>query len=201
MPDLIVIAGCNGAGKSTFSTSFLPNDLSSFDYDKTYLEHYDSLPDSELRDQFARDRTTKEFESAVEIAIRNEQSFCYETNFDSHPTYWPEVFKEKGYRLNLIFFCLNNRELAEHRVKVRAEFKGHFVNKETINTKWKAGYKNVNLHFKLFDNLLFVDNSVQNEVYTNLLQIQDDEIDLLTSELPEYFERRFPDIYALSKAQ
>jgi len=31
MPDLIVIAGCNGAGKSTFSTTFLPNNLSSFE--------------------------------------------------------------------------------------------------------------------------------------------------------------------------
>lgn len=201
MPDLIVIAGCNGAGKSTFSTSFLPNNLSSFDYDKTYLEHYDSLPDSELRDKFARDRTANEFESAIEQAIQNRIDFCFETNFDAHPTYWPEIFKENGYRLNLIFFCLENKELAEHRVKVRAEFKGHFVDKYTIDTKWKAGYKNLNLHFRLFDNLLFVDNSIQNEVYTNILQIQGNEIDILSEDLPKYFERRFPDIFALVKGK
>jgi len=34
MPNLIIIAGCNGAGKSTFASSFLPEGLSSFDYDR-----------------------------------------------------------------------------------------------------------------------------------------------------------------------
>ncbi len=33
MPDLIIIAGCNGAGKSTFATSFLPEGWISFDFD------------------------------------------------------------------------------------------------------------------------------------------------------------------------
>ena len=40
MPKLIIIAGCNGAGKSTFAASFLPDGLISFDYDKLYLEYY-----------------------------------------------------------------------------------------------------------------------------------------------------------------
>jgi hypothetical protein len=40
MPNLIVIAGCNGAGKSTYALSFLPDGLTSFDYDKLYLENY-----------------------------------------------------------------------------------------------------------------------------------------------------------------
>jgi predicted ABC-type ATPase len=31
MPDLIIIAGCNGAGKSIFASSFLPEGLTSFD--------------------------------------------------------------------------------------------------------------------------------------------------------------------------
>ncbi|MCA1758239.1 MAG: hypothetical protein LC658_00580 [Bacteroidales bacterium] len=36
MPDLIIIAGCNGAGKSTFASSFLPEGLTSFDYDRVF---------------------------------------------------------------------------------------------------------------------------------------------------------------------
>ncbi len=53
MPKLIIIAGCNGAGKSTFATSFLPENITSFDYDKLYLDKYNSLPESEFRDKFA----------------------------------------------------------------------------------------------------------------------------------------------------
>jgi hypothetical protein len=63
--------------------------------------------------------------------------------------------------------------------------------------KWKAGYKNMNLHFSSFDNILIVDNSKQNEIYTNILQIEKGEIVLMTDNLPDYFKHRLPDIYRL----
>ena len=197
MPELIIIAGCNGAGKSTFASSFLPEGLTSFDYDRLYIENYNSLPDSELRDTFAKNQTTKDFEFSVEKSLLSKSTFCYETNFDSHPIYWAQKFKENGYQINLIFFCLDNQEIARHRIQVRTEFKGHFVDNKTIDLKWKAGYKNANLHYKFFDNILFVDNSKQNDVYTNLLQIEKGEIVLMTENLPDYFKQRLPDIYKL----
>lgn len=195
MPDLIVIAGCNGAGKSTFASSFLPEGLTSFDYDRIFTENYNSLPDIELREMFAKNQTTKDFEFSVEKALANKADFCYETNFDSHPVYWPQKFKENGYQINLIFFCLDSQEIAKHRIQVRTEFKGHFVDNKTIDLKWKAGYKNTNSYYKFFDNILFVDNSKQNEIYTNLLQIEKGEIVLMTDKLPDYFQHRFPDIF------
>lgn len=197
MPSLTVIAGCNGAGKSTFAPSFLNEGDTSFDYDRLFLEFYNSLPDSELRTEMASNMTSKAFETAVERAWAHELDFCYETNFDEHPTYWPNLFREKGYKLNLIFFCLDNIEIAKHRVLVRTEFNGHFVDEETIERKWRLGYKNVNLHFSFFDNLLIVDNSYQNEVYTNILQIDGNELDVMSDSLPSYFERRFPTIYQM----
>jgi len=197
MPELIIIAGCNGAGKSTFASSFLPEGLSSFDYDRLYIENYNSLPDSELRDLFAKNKTAKDFELSVEKSLSTKSDFCYETNFDTHPIYWAWKFKKCGYQINLIFFCLENQEIAKHRIQVRTEFKGHFVDDKTIDLKWQAGYKNVNLHYRFFDNLLFVDNSKQNDVYTNLLQIEKGELVLMTKSLPDYFKHRLPNIYQL----
>ncbi|HNW50417.1 MAG TPA: zeta toxin family protein [Prolixibacteraceae bacterium] len=199
MPDLTIIAGCNGAGKSAFATSFLPEGLTSFDYDRVFLEIYNSLPDSELREQFAKNQTTEDFELSIEKAFQNKTDFCYETNFDSHPLYWPQRFRDNGYQINLIFFCLDNQEIAQHRVQVRTEFKGHFVDNKTIALKWKAGYKNINQNFQFFDNILFVDNSRQNDIYTNLLQIEKGEIVLMTENIPDYFKHRLPDIYKLIK--
>ena len=195
MPDLVIIAGCNGAGKSTFASSFLPEGLSSFDYDRVFLENYYSLPDSELREQFAKNQTTKDFERSVNIALLNNTDFCYETNFDTHPTFWAQKFKDKGYQLNLIFFCLDNQKIARHRIQVRTEFRGHFVDNNTIDLKWKAGYRNANLHFRFFDSVLFVDNSNQNDIYTNLLQLEKGEIVLMSDAIPYYFEHRLPDVY------
>lgn len=197
MPKLTVIAGCNGAGKSTYASSLLPDDIPSFDYDRLFLENYNSLPDSELREKFAKDKTTGEFEKAIKSSLKHKEDFCYETNFDTHPIYWAQKFKNAGFTLNLIFFCLENQEIAKHRIQVRKEFKGHFVNNETINLKWKAGYKNVNKYYSFFDNLLLVDNSTTNDIYSNILQIEDGFIELMTNQIPDYFERRFPSIYEL----
>ena len=197
MPDLIVIAGCNGAGKSTFASSFLPEGLNSFDYDRLYLENYNSLPDSELRDVIAGNLTSETFTTTIEKTLAAKLDFCYETNFDQLPIHWPEIFKKNGYCLNLIFFCLDNQEIAKHRVLVRTEFKGHYVDENTIDIKWKAGYKNVNIHFSFFDNVLFVDNSTSNEVYTNIFQIKNKQITLMTDQIPKYFEHRLPKIYKL----
>lgn len=198
MPVLTIIAGCNGAVKSTFAPSFLPEGLISFDYDKLFLKHYNQLPDSELREELARDKTTEEFERAVGEALAGKTDFCYETNFDVNPLYWAEIFKKNNYTINLIFFCLDNQKIARYRIQVRTEFKGHFVNNSTIAFKWKAGYKNLNTHYSFFDNILIVDNSKPNDVYTNILQIKRGKQIVMTDRLPDYFSRRFPDIYQLT---
>ena len=196
MADLTIIAGCNGSGKSTFASSFLKEGLTSFDYDKLYLQLYSSLQDCEFREEMARNMTSKIFEEEVNKALSNKSDFCYETNFDAHPLYWPEIFKNQGYSLNLIFFCLQSQEIARERIRIRCEFKGHFVDDETIDLKWKTGYKNLNAHYSYFDRILFVDNSIDNEVYTNLLQIEHNQAYCM-GELPEYFSRRFPDVIKL----
>ena len=195
--DLTIIAGCNGAGKSTFASTFLPEGHTSFDYDRIFLEYYNQLPDSELREKIARNQTTELFENLINNALETKTTFCYETNFDTNPVYWAQKFKEKGFRLNLVFFCIETQEIAQHRIQVRTEFNGHFINNETINYKWIMGYKNVNQYFDFFDNILFVDNSVQNKVYTNILQIKNKKIILITENIPNYFTHHLPQIYNL----
>jgi len=46
-----------------------------------FLENYNSLPDSELREEFAKNQTTKDFELSIGRALSNKTDFCYETNF------------------------------------------------------------------------------------------------------------------------
>jgi len=194
MPELTIIAGCNGSGKSSTGYTFVPKNLVPFDYDKLFLKNYNSLLDSDFREEMAKNMTTAAFEKAANEAIRSNTDFCYETNFDTHPVYWAEKFKAANFSLNLIFFCLESQEIARKRIEVRTENKGHFVNNQTIDFKWKAGYKNANLHYQMFDKILIVDNSKHNEIFTNLIQIESGRIELMTELLPEYFKRRFPSI-------
>ena len=73
-PNLIIIAGCNGAGKSTFS-SILVDDIIPFDFDKRFLENYNQLLDSDFRDVMATNLTINEFEHKIQYAFENFQNF------------------------------------------------------------------------------------------------------------------------------
>lgn len=93
-----------------------------------FNENYNSLEDSELREEIVRHYTTITFESSIANALENYLDFCYETNFDSHPLVCPKKFKENGYVLNLIFFCLINQKIARHRNQVLKIPKGFNMN-------------------------------------------------------------------------
>ena len=93
-PLLVVIAGCNGSGKSTFSKLLSPESFIPFDYDIEFLRFYNSLIDSDIRDRMAHSMAFNELENQIKKAIDNNRSFCYETNFNSTPLHWPELFKK-----------------------------------------------------------------------------------------------------------
>tara|TARA_R110002072_G_scaffold298710_1_gene473015 strand:- start:26362 stop:26982 length:621 start_codon:yes stop_codon:yes gene_type:complete len=198
-PTLIIVAGCNGSGKSTFSKTYIQG-IKPFDYDKRYLEIYHSLPDSELKDMFAKNKTTKEFESSIYGAFSNREDFCYETNFDNHPIDYVITAIEKGYQVHLHFYCLDDIELAKERVSIRTVNQGHFVPNNTIEYKWKEGYRNLNLYYNIFDYILLIDNSYHLKTPTNLFSLSKVSHDSYAVEkysenIPEYSKRRFPDIY------
>ena len=69
MPELVVTAGCNGSGKSFFAFTSLAEGMTSFDYDRLFLEKYNSLLDSELREEISRNETTAMFEATIQKEI------------------------------------------------------------------------------------------------------------------------------------
>src|SRR5680860_642279 len=101
-PMLLVIAGCNGSGKSSFSDFLTPKNLVPFDYDKYFLKNYNSLMDSELRDRMAHNITREFLDNSVQHAISKRKDFCYETNFNSTPMFWPNKFEQAGYEINCL---------------------------------------------------------------------------------------------------
>ena len=199
-PHLIIVAGCNGAGKLTYSSSIVEN-VVPFDYDKRFIEIYQSMQDSELREQFALDKTTSEINHLVETAFVTDTSFCFETNLHDYPETWIKKAKDLNYIIDMYFFCLENIEMAKDRVAIRAKNKGHFVPENVINYKWKEGYKNVNHHFSDFDYIAFIDNSeelIPKILFEmNKVAIEEFAIYVFVNKLPAYIPIRFPDIFKL----
>jgi predicted ABC-type ATPase len=146
-PNLIVLAGCNGSGKSTWSQDFLPSSLASFDADKCKKQIYDSFSfDFELREEMSWNKTHDILKTDIFNSIKSNKNFAYETNFNYEPIYWVKQFKNVGYQTHLLFFSLKSVELAKERVLIRFQNGGHYVSDHEVASRYTDGFKNLNEH-------------------------------------------------------
>lgn len=192
-PTLLIIAGCNGSGKSTFSKALSPDNFTPFDYDFQFLKFYNSLSDSDLREEIAHRMAFKELETQIEKAIENKSNFCYETNFNSTPLHWADLFKNNRCDIHLIFLCLNSIEEAKKRVAIRVENGGHFVPENEIERRYNDGYSNLNSFFDYFEYVDLYDSSKYLEKPSHVLSVESGKISAITT-IPNYLDNLIPNI-------
>ena len=147
-PTLIIVAGCNGSGKSTFSKAIIDNPYYLkpvlIDGDKLYAAEYKKLRDSEFREAFAKTATSKIFMEVKEASIKESSSFSYETNFNTSPKDIIEEFRNANFKIHLHYLCLPTVTKAIERVGLRVEQGGHFVHNDEIEQRFIDGYQNLN---------------------------------------------------------
>ncbi|MDO6803684.1 zeta toxin family protein [Wenyingzhuangia sp. 1_MG-2023] len=197
-PILLVIAGCNGSGKSSFSKAFTEGETKAYDYDKVYKKKYESLIDTEFRDRMAHNLARKDLENTIKSSIKNRADFCYETNFNSTPLYWPKIFKSENYRIEIVFFCLDSIEKAKERVRIRFENGGHFVPDNEVKERYELGFKHLNENWKFFDSVTLFETSKYNDTPSHLFTIEEEQF-ILKNDFPEYLEEYIPSIKELNK--
>jgi predicted ABC-type ATPase len=162
---LTIIAGPNGAGKSTHSKELLiESGIEAFDFDKEFYALWSKFGFDPAVEGGAFQRAEELYEQQKASALGNHSNFAFETNY--HTEVIPgviESFKMKGYRLELIFICLESPELAMERVKDRVSKGGHYVDEATIRSRFFAGLDLLDRTFKNFD-LVTIYTSQQNNV-------------------------------------
>ena len=146
MPNLYIIAGCNGAGKTTASFTVLPEMLKC----KEFIN----------ADEIARGLSPFQPETVaiaaarimlirIDAMIQNGLDFAIETTLTTR--YYAEIIKlakAKGYYVTLLYFWLNNVELAIERVAARVKEGGHFIDEEIIRRRYLKGINNFNVMFR-----------------------------------------------------
>jgi predicted ABC-type ATPase len=158
-PSLLVIAGCNGSGKSTFAIPLAGKKYDPFDYDVCKANHYHDIPEFSHREEMADNRAWAEFENKIELALKSKSNFCYETNFNHTPMHWPNLFQSHGYDLRMVFLALNSIEEAKKRVQIRVQNGGHYVSEREIEDRYRAGFLNLQGNLGQFKSVDVFDSS------------------------------------------
>ena len=158
MPHLIIIAGLNGAGKSTTAPALLKDALSidNFVNADVIAQGLCAYQPEKAAIEAGRVMLKRIHQLASEQA-----DFAFETTLASRTfAQWVPRLKTQGYQFYLIFLWLQDVELAVLRVKERIKMGGHSVPEETIRRRYKAGLKNFfNLYAPIADVWRIYDNS------------------------------------------
>ena len=156
--ELYIIAGCNGAGKTTASFTILPEILNCKEFVNADEIAKGLSPFQPEKVSFEAGRIMLE---RISDLLDSNENFAFETTLASK-SYKSKIFlaKEKGYNVTLLFFWLQNVNLAIERVKTRVLEGGHNIEVEVIKRRYKNGIKNLfEIYLPIADEVMIFDNS------------------------------------------
>jgi predicted ABC-type ATPase len=156
--NLYIIAGCNGAGKTTASFTILPEILNCKEFVNADEIAKGLSPFQPEKVSFEAGRIMLD---RINDLLSEKVSFAFETTL-STKSYKNKITEAQsnGYRVTLLFFWLQNSELAKERVKNRVSEGGHNIEPAIIERRYKRGIMNLfDIYLPIVDGTLIFDNS------------------------------------------
>lgn len=180
-PVIVVLAGSNGAGKSTF-----------------YNTH---LRDAGLRfvnaDVLARELRSDAYVAAKmadalrRMLVEQRESFVFETVF-SDPAGDKLAFlreaMDKGYNVVLCFIGLSNVTMSEERVCMRVVQGGHDVPHEKLVERFPRTLQNLKLSLRHLSHVLVFENSDLRDPYREVLRMEQGSVVYRSEKLPAWLK-------------
>ena len=155
---IIIIAGSNGAGKTTFAREFLPKEVGCPVFVNADLIAAGLAP---FQPTTAAIRAGRLMIEEMESYVRERRSFAFETTLSGrrYARMTPR-WQSFGYRIKLVFLYLQDVRIAIERVRVRVRQGGHDVPEDVIRRRYESGWRNFQqIYRKLVDTWVLYDNS------------------------------------------
>lgn len=174
MPNLFIIAGCNGAGKTTASFNVLPQILNCREF-----VNADEIAKgiSPFAPESVAIQAGKLMLQRIETLLAGNVSFAIETTLSTR-SYQSLVRRAKsmGYTVQLLFFWLESPEIAVRRVERRVSEGGHNIPFDTVYRRYHAGLRNLfNIFMPIVDYWALYDNNLQARLIADSEEVQDNE--------------------------
>ncbi len=140
-PTIYLIGGCNGAGKTTFATLYLPTELKCLRF-----LNVDEISRglSPLDPTAAARRAGRLLLEQFRVHVQRRESFTLESTLSGR-TYLKllgEAMKA-GYELEIHYLVLANVEVAVRRVRARVQMGGHPVPEADIRRRFQRSLENL----------------------------------------------------------
>ena len=158
LPKLYIIAGCNGAGKTTASFTILPEVLGC----KEFINADEIAKGlSPFQPESVAMQAGRIMLARMDELLQKGETFAFETTLAT------KSYKQKiewaqanGYEVTLLFFWLDSPNMAKKRVAQRVAEGGHSIPSETIERRYYNGIANLfAIYIDMVDICYIFDNS------------------------------------------
>jgi len=155
---VIIIAGPNGSGKTTFARTFLPKEAGFLRFINADLIAAGLSPFSPEEMAIRAGRLMLE---EIASCVSHAESFAFETTlsglgWQQHIRDWQQA----GYQIILCFLSLSSVDLAILRVAERVRQGGHNIDETVIRRRFNSGLNNFEHYYqRCVNKWIFYDNS------------------------------------------
>ena len=186
-PLVVVIAGPNGSGKTSFTSEFLNHEWSR---DCAYIN-----PDEIAQNQFgdwnsveAVLKAVKQAQQMREDYLANLKNFIFETVLSSNEKVeFLRSCRDSGYFIRLYFIATKSPAINAYRVARRVMQGGHDVPISKIISRYTKSISNCAACLSLADRAYIYDNSESHKLQERLFRVREGQIVKIDSEnLPDW---------------
>jgi predicted ABC-type ATPase len=186
-PELIVIAGPNGSGKTSVTQKFLHHEWS----DGTIYINPDDVANEMFGDWNSQEAVIKSANYCAELrekCLQNKESFVFETVFSAEDKVeFLYRAKQAGYFVRLFFISTNSPEINAARIAKRVMEGGHDVPISKIISRYYKSIANCITISKYVDRLYVYDNSVDNQDARILFRLSNGQLaKQYTDDIPDW---------------
>lgn len=157
MPNLYIISGCNGSGKTTASYTILPEILECQEFVNAdnIAAGLSPFNPSSVAIEAARLMLNR-----IDELMKEKADFAFETTLSTR-SYVSLIKKAQiaGYKISLLYFWLSSPKIAIERVAKRVSKGGHNIPIEVIERRYYRGLNNLyQMYMPICDEWTLIDN-------------------------------------------